>query len=236
MTKIYIDAGHGGTDPGASGNGLREKDLTLKISKKIADILTEYEVDVKLSRTTDKALSLKQRTDDANKWGADYLLSVHINAGGGTGYEDFIYNGNVSNNTVKYRDTIHAEIVKQLGNVRNRGKKKANFHMVRQSKMPAMLSENLFIDTKADADLLKKDSYLDKIALGHANGLIKAFNLKKKAKPAPKPSKPSNSGGKTTYFRVVAGSYTDRKNAEAQMSKLKKLGVDGVFLDVYEQQ
>lgn len=231
MTKIYIDAGHGGTDPGASGNGLREKDLTLKISKKIADILTEYEVDVKLSRTTDKALSLKQRTADANKWGADYLLSVHINAGGGTGYEDFIYNGGVSANTVKYRDTIHDEVVKQLGNVRNRGKKRANFHMVRDSRMPAMLSENLFIDTKADADLLKNDSYLNKIALGHANGLIKAFNLKKKAKPVP--SKPT--AKKETYFRVVAGSYKDRKNAEAQMAKLKRLGVDGVFLTTYEE-
>src|SRR5690625_2559502 len=93
MTKIFIDPGHGGSDPGAVGNGLREKDLTLKISKKIANILKDYHCSVKLSRTGDQTLSLKQRTDMANKWGADFLLSVHINAGGGTGYEDFIYNG-----------------------------------------------------------------------------------------------------------------------------------------------
>src|SRR5699024_7226808 len=127
MTKIYIDASHGGSDPGAVANGLKEKDLTLSISKKIASILKNYECTVRLSRTTDKSLTLKQRTDDANRWGADYLLSIHINAGGGTGYEDFIYNGNVSNDTAKLRDTIHSEVVKELKVWRNRGKKKANF-------------------------------------------------------------------------------------------------------------
>lgn len=233
MTKIFIDAGHGGTDSGAVGNGLREKDLTLTISKKIADVLKDYDCSVKLSRTGDQTLSLKQRTDDVNKWGADYLLSVHINAGGGTGYEDFIYNGSVSSNAIKYRDTMHTEIVKQLGNVRNRGKKRANFHMVRDSRMPAMLSENMFIDTKADADKLKDSKFINKIAQGHANGLVKAFGLKKKQTSKSKPSKPTNK--KETFFRVVAGSYKDRKNAEAQMAKLKKLGVDGVFLDVFEK-
>src|SRR5699024_10386757 len=123
----------GGNDPGAVGNGLREKDLTLKISKKIADILKDYDCSVKLSRTGDQTLSLKQRTDAANKWGADYLLSVHINAGGGTGYEDFIHNGlSNSSSTAKLRNVIHAEVVKELNAWRNRGKKKANFHMLRE--------------------------------------------------------------------------------------------------------
>jgi len=164
MTKIYIDAGHGGNDPGATTNGLKEKDLTLSISKKIAAILKDYDCTVKLSRTSDKTLSLKQRTDDANKWGADFLLSVHINAGGGTGYEDYIYVRLAdSSKTAKIRDTIHAEIAKVLKKhgATNRGKKKANFHVLRESKSPAMLSENLFIDTKKDADLLKNTKFLN---------------------------------------------------------------------------
>src|SRR5690625_1147834 len=206
MAKIFSDPGHGGTDPGAVGNGLREKDLTLTISKKIESILKGVAT-VKLSRTNDKTLSLAQRTKMANDWGADYFLSVHINAGGGTGYEDFIYNGSVSSKTISIRDTIHAEIVKQIPEVRNRGKKRANFHVVRETRMPAMLSENLFIDTKADADLLKSNAFLDKVAVGHANGLIKAFNLKGTAgKPAtskpkakaPSKSKSSNKGNQTT--------------------------------------
>ena len=192
--KIYIDAGHGGSDPGAVGNGLREKDLTLTISKRIKVYLdNNYSGhNTRLSRTVDTTMSLSQRTNTANKWGADYFLSVHINAGGGTGYEDYIYSGGVSSKTTSIRDTIHAEVVKQISNVRNRGKKRANFHVVRETRMPAMLSENLFIDTKADADKLKDSKFLDKVAKGHAIGLAKAFKLKKKGGTSTvKPSKPA---------------------------------------------
>ena len=79
MAKIFIDAGHGGTDPGAVGNGLQEKVLTLTIAKKIESLLKNYEnVSVKMSRTSDTTLSLSQRTDAANAWGSDFFLSVHI--------------------------------------------------------------------------------------------------------------------------------------------------------------
>lgn len=230
MVKLYLDVGHGGSDPGAVGNGLKEKDLTLKISKKINDLLKDYEgITVKMSRSTDKTLSLKQRTDEVNKWGADLLLSIHINAGGGTGFESFIYNGSVSSNTVKYRDTIHNEIMKQLKGIRDRGKKRANFHMLRESKMPAILTENMFIDTKKDADQLKKQSFINKIAQGHVNGIVKLFNLKKK-KTASKPS----TNKSETFYRVVAGSFKDRKNAEDQVKKLKKKGFNS-FIDVYKK-
>lgn len=195
MVKIFIDAGHGGSDPGAVGNGLKEKDLTLKIAKKIRDKLQQYQnVQVKLSREGDQTLSLKQRTDMANAWGADYLISVHINAGGGTGFESYIYNGSYSGKaeTDRKRGIIHDEIMKQIAGVRDRGKKQANFHMVRESKMAAMLTENLFIDNANDAKLLKQDAFLDKIARGHVNGLVKVFGLKKKAEPKQEQLKPSN--------------------------------------------
>src|SRR5690625_967948 len=125
MTKIFIDPGHGGSDPGAVGNGLREKDLTLDIAKRIQKYLNDNYTGftIKLSRTTDKTLSLAQRTKMANDWKADYFLSIHINAGGGTGYEDYIYSGPVQTTTASLRNTIHAEIVKNI-DWRNRGKKK----------------------------------------------------------------------------------------------------------------
>lgn len=221
MVKLYLDVGHGGSDPGAIGNGLKEKDLTLQISKKINDLLKNYEgITVKMSRSTDKTLSLKQRTDEANKWGANILLSIHINAGGGTGFESFIYNGNVSSNTVKYRDTIHNEIMKQLKGVRDRGKKRANFHMLRESKMSAILTENMFIDTKKDADQLKKQSFINKIAQGHVNGIVKLFNLKKKKTNKPVQTKPT--GNK--LYRVQVGAFSKRSNAEELQKKLKKDG------------
>lgn len=232
MVKIFIDPGHGGNDPGAMGNGLKEKDVTLKISKKMEEMLKKYEdVQVKLSRTKDVTLSLAQRTQMANDWKADYLLSVHVNAGGGTGYEDYMYNGKVPSLTARFRDYIHDEIVKEVSGVKNRGKKRANFHMLRESKMPAMLTENLFLDTKADAILLGSDSFLERIALGHVNGLIRAFGLKKK-QPLALSKPPMN---KNRFYRVIAGSYNDRANAYKQADKLKKLGIDDVFIDVFDK-
>ena len=206
MVKIFIDPGHGGSDPGAVGNGLREKDLTLKIAKHIQDYLKGYNCSVKMSRTGDKTLSLAQRTNDANRWGADYFLSIHINAGGGTGYEDYIYNGvSSTSKTAKLRDTIHKEISKVLTkySITNRGKKKANFHVVRESRMPAMLSETLFIDTSKDAKLLKDNKFLKDIGQAHAKGIVKAFGLKKVGATKPKanvskPSKSSKSSKKQT--------------------------------------
>src|SRR5690625_2036615 len=59
----------------------------------------------------------------------------------------------------------------------------ANFAVLRQTSMPAMLTENLFIDIKADADLLKSNAFLNKVAQGHANGIIKAFGLSKTTDP-----------------------------------------------------
>lgn len=179
MAKLFIDPGHGGTDPGSVGNGLLEKDLTLSISLKIRDLLNGYEnAQVKLSRDKDKTLSLKERTDMANAWGADFLLSLHINAGGGIGFESFIHT-NSSAASIAHQNVIHPEIMKQLDFV-DRGKKRKNLHMVRESKMPASLTECGFIDNAADASKLKQDSYLNKIAQGHVNGLVKAFGLKKK--------------------------------------------------------
>lgn len=224
MVKIFIDPGHGGSDPGAVANGLKEKDLTLKIAKKIQSLLSEYEgVSVKLSRTTDVYSPLSERADMANKWGADYFISVHINAGGGTGFESYIYKGNVSSATIANQNVVHQEIMKAIGNVKDRGKKRANFAVVRETKMPAILTENLFIDHSADASKLKSDSFLSQIAFGHVQGLVKAFGLKKKAAAKPAPPKPAASNKKEVY-RVQVGAFADRKNAEKLAAELKKKG------------
>lgn len=239
MTKIYIDAGHGGSDPGAVGNGLQEKNLTLKIAKYTRDYLIDnYEkVNVKLSRETDKYLTLKQRTDDANKWGADVLVSIHINAAtssSATGYEDFIWNGNISSNTRNLQDSIHSEMSKALKGFRNRGKKRANFHMLRESKMSAVLPEILFITNKSDAQYLKSDKNLKNVAKHLAIGIANHLKLKKKTPAKQTVTKTTSTSNSNTFYRVIAGSYSDRKNAEAQLNKLKKAGFDA-FIDVYKK-
>lgn len=206
MVNIFIDPGHGGTDTGASGYGLLEKDVTLKIALKLRDILNDDYTGhaIKMSRTTDKAVSLRERTNMANAWGADYLQSIHINAGGGTGFESYIYNGSFSGKkrTDQLRNTIHQKIVAQTG-FSDRGKKEANFHMLRESSMASSLTENGFIDHQGDATKLKKDAFLDKIAQGHAQGLAKALDLKKKGSP-----------GKQKYIEILADSLWTYNSAD----------------------
>ena len=224
MVKLYIDAGHGGNDPGASGNGLKEKDLTLSIIKRIKTYLDNHYsgYTTKLSRTNDKTLSLSQRTNEANSWGADYFLSIHINSSGGTGYEDYIYSGAVQKRTTSIRDTIHTEVVKQIPEVTNRGKKRANLHVTRESRMPAVLTENLFIDTKKDADKLKDGSFLDRLAKGHAIGLAKAFNLTSKSSSSSKPST-SKSNKTSPNKKIGLVDWMKSKGMDSSYNNRKKL-------------
>jgi len=229
MVKIMLDAGHGGKDSGAVGNGLREKDLTLNIVKKIGNLLAEYEdVEVHYTRTDDRFLELSERAEIANRLKADYFISVHINAGGGTGFESYIYNGNVDAKTVAYQNVIHAEIMKVIGNVTDRGKKRANYAVLRETHMPAILTENLFIDNANDAAKLKSEQFLLQVAHGHVQGIVKAFGLKKKAKPTPSQPQPKVSDKK--LYRVQVGAFSDRKNAERLAEELKKKGYPAIIV------
>lgn len=131
MAKIFLDPGHGGNDTGGTGNGLLEKNLVLDIAERIQRQLTAYsDAEVQLSRESDVFLSLSERTTIANNWGADIFVSIHVNAGGQTGFESYIWNGNVSSVTQSYQDIIHAAIMNQIGGI-DRGKKRANFAVLR---------------------------------------------------------------------------------------------------------
>src|SRR5690606_20726187 len=176
--KVFLDPGHGGSDPGAVGNGLREKDLTLAIAKATEKYLKNYEgVSIKLSRTGDTYPSLSARAKAANNWGADYFISIHINADGGTAFESYIFNGSVSSKTKEYQKKVHQTIVAGTGWT-DRGMKRANFAVLRETKMPALLTENGFIDRKEDAAKLKDSKFIDLLGKLHAEGIAKALGLK----------------------------------------------------------
>ncbi|MBD8068195.1 N-acetylmuramoyl-L-alanine amidase [Bacillus sp. PS06] len=224
MVKIFIDPGHGGNDSGAVGNGLEEKRLTLQIALSLRNILmNEYEaVSVRLSRTSDQTVSLTDRTTAANNWNADYYLSIHVNAGGGTGFESFIYPG-IGSPTTSYQNLVHEEILRQV-DFRDRGKKTANFHVLRATRMPALLTENGFIDHAEDAEKLKSTSFLNQIARGHANGIARAFNLKKKP---------------TNLYKVQIGAFRNKSNADALASEASSKGFESIVLrtdDLYKVQ
>lgn len=186
MTKIVVwDAGHGGKDPGGSGFDLKEKNLTLQIVKKAAALLEEQFADVQsmMIRSTDVFVDLNDRTAKANKLKADVLISIHTNAGGGLGgFESYIYNGYVSDGSIRLQQAIHTAMATQLKpfQVMDRGARRANLHMVRESDMPAVLTENLFIDVAKDAVLLRKAEMITALAQGHVTGVAQFLELKPK--------------------------------------------------------
>lgn len=223
MIKLFLDAGHGGHDTGASGNGIYEKDITLSIVKKIVDYLKSYKnVQILLSRDTDTYLTLNQRTDEANQWGADAFVSIHINSAtdpSARGFESYIY-PTTGPDTISFQNVMHQEITKQISGYlgfTDRGKKRQNFHVLRESHMKALLSENLFISNTADATLLKSDQFLSSVALGHVIGLEKFFGLEQiqsPIKPVPK------------LYQVITGTYTEFENAKKRLEELKKIGYE----------
>lgn len=187
MKKVFIDLGHGGTDPGAVGNKLFEKVLTRKIGEYMKAYLEMvYEgVLIRLSRNGDETKSLKERTDDANAWGADVLASIHINSATSktaNGFESHIY-PNAGAPTVALQNLIHSEIMqvmKAFGINNDRGKKQSDFHMLRESNMNACLTENLFIVNAYDANRLKQEEFLKAVGEAHARGVAKFLGLKAK--------------------------------------------------------
>lgn len=118
MARVVIDAGHGGNDPGATGNGIIEKDLNLKISNYIYNRLKDLGVDVKATRTTDETLTPEERVKRIlNSFGnnSDVLVvSNHINSGGGDGAE-VIY---ALRNKDTFSNLILSELSKEGQNIR----------------------------------------------------------------------------------------------------------------------
>ncbi|MCM3045222.1 MULTISPECIES: N-acetylmuramoyl-L-alanine amidase [Bacillus] len=227
--KIMLDPGHGGHDPGAVANNLKEKELVLKIAKKTKAILEKvYGASVKLTRSTDVYIDLSQRARLANNWGADYFASIHINAGGGTGFETFRFDKlSAASSTGKQQKIVHDTIFKKIKEkAGDRGTKSKNLAVLRETKMPAILTENLFIDREKDAALLKQDAFLNLLAEGHAEGIAAAVGLKKvssstKTKPSIKPApkgvklaivKPNTDGWLWVY---------DKPNWSAKHKKVK---------------
>ena len=167
IRKVFIDPGHGGSDPGAVGNGLKEKDITLSIALKLGNILKSKGMTVAYSRTTDTYVSLESRARKANDWGADLFVSIHCNSyasSSASGTECFTY-PSTSSSTKSLSRNVSNNISKSLS-LTNRGHKEANFAVLRLSNMPAILVETAFISNSSDASKLKsrQDDFASSIA------------------------------------------------------------------------
>jgi len=225
MINMCFDFGHGGSDSGASYKGRFEKIDTLKLGMAVAKEVRRHGVKVDETRTADKTMSLSARSSFERRKNYDYFISFHRNAfkpEAASGVETFTF----TRQTAKAR-SLATKIQKNLVAVgfKDRGVKKANFHVLRETRSPAVLIEVGFIDNSRDNKIF--DSKFNEIVKAITRAILDEVGVKYKENIRPAPSKPK---GGTTYYRVMAGSYKNRKNAEAQISKLKKAGFESTIM------
>ena len=184
--KVCLDPGHGGYDPGTVGNGLQEKDITLDICLKLKPILEYNGISTILTRDGDYAPGhlegdlkgeLWARVDIAEKNKVDLFLSIHINSGGGAG-EEILVTGLGGRAEIAANQVLPYLV--QVGGWTNRGIKTQNVLVLKETSMPAILTENGFIDNATDAGKLKDPDFRQALAVAHTKGICDYFGLQYK--------------------------------------------------------
>lgn len=172
--RIAIDAGHGGSDPGAVYKGRQEKDDTLDLTLAVGDILKKNGIDVYYTRTTDEYETPFKKATDANNSGADLFVSIHRNSSENPNQ----YSGV---ETLVYSDTgLKAEVARNINNqledagFKNLGvDERKNLVVLKRTKMPAVLVEAGFINNDKDNYLF--DEEFDSIAQAIADGILESI-------------------------------------------------------------
>ena len=178
--KITIDAGHGGSDPGASGNGIIEKELTLDVAKRVEKILKDKGIEVVMTRTSDVYPSLKERVQIGVNSRSDAFVSIHGNAASASasGVETFYSsNANRAGDSKKLAAFIQNRLYVAMDS-KNRGVKDKDFYVVYRNPLPAALVELGFMTNAEEAKKLKSNWYRDEAAKAIAAGIVDYFNWK----------------------------------------------------------
>ncbi|RIW38999.1 N-acetylmuramoyl-L-alanine amidase [Bacillus salacetis] len=214
--KIAIDAGHGYSTPGKrSPSGMKEYEFNraAALSAKAA-LLTYENTEVFFTHSDQEDVSLKLRTDSANKWGADVFVSIHANAFGNGwnnagGIETYVYKTKPAP-AVKLANILQTRVVSAAG-LANRGVKAADFHVLRETKMTAVLVECGFMTNQKEAALLGSTQYRESCGEAVALAVAEYCNLTKKSL-------------KSSLYKVQTGAFSKKENAEALAAKLRKAG------------
>lgn len=227
MKKVFIGVGHGGSDPGAVANGLKEKEINLNVALSVYSELVRHDIDVMLSRTTDVNDTVSDEVKKCNKFNPDIALDIHTNAGGGDGAEAFYhYKGGLSKTLA---NNVLSEIV-SIGQNSRGAKIKKNilgkdyYKFIRETSCPATIVEVAFIDNVKDIQFA--DSFAEQIKIGVAiaKGILKTLGIKYIAEA-------KQETGQKKIYRVQVGSYSVKANAEKMKQNLKSAGFNAVIVE-----
>jgi N-acetylmuramoyl-L-alanine amidase len=178
--KVFLGVGHGGSDPGAIGNGFEEAYLNLAIAITCKDELVRHGVEVKMSRTKEEDDTLSEEIRECNAYNPDLAVDIHNNAGGGDGAEAYYYTGGGTSKVLA--ENILSEIVKIGQN--SRGAKpniisgiKEYFGFIRETKAPATIVECAFIDNKTDIKIIDTVAEQQAMGVAIAKGILKTLGI-----------------------------------------------------------
>ena len=225
--KIAVRGGHCPKITGASAliDELKEDRLIKDVVIKYLNQLGHTVLDVTPpDSTSSSSADLSYGVNKANNWGADLFVSIHFNNAYST------YNGALGTEVCVYSENdVAGRVVSQLASLgfRNRGQKvRTGLYELKNTKMKSMIIEVCFVEATEDVALYKK---LGPDTIGKT--IAEAITNKKVVEA---PTQVSNNQGET-YYRVVAGSYKDRENAEERKRQLEAKGFAGVFLEAIKK-
>ena len=224
--KVVVDPGHGGSDPGATGRvlGLTEKEVNLKVSLQLRDLLEGAGARVYLTREGDVSVTYEERTKLAARVGGEVFLSVHANSfmtsdphGTETFYSTATAHTEASKDLAHY---LQAELLKELGR-RDRGVKTANFIVLREATVPAALVELAFLSNQEEEKLLADSQFQAAAARALFQGLEKYFaRYGGNPSPPPEPQDPPPPPEPDPVIEVSRVGGQDRYATSAAISRL----------------
>lgn len=228
--KIALTAGHHRYTPGKrclkslDPDETREWVLNDRIADKVEALLADGYTGYELLRTDDTTgetdVTLDQRTGMANRWGADFYLSIHHNAGiqggKGGGIMAYVYT-NPQVESQHWQRELYDALVADTGLRGNRAEPLArgNLHEVRETTMPAVLLELGFMDSATDVPVILTEEFADQCAGAIVRVLAERGGLSKKI---------------TTLYRVQVGAYARRENAEEMVERLRRAGFEDAYI------
>ena len=183
VPKVFLGVGHGGKDPGAVANGLKEKDINLKVATSCADVLIRHGVEVKLSRYKDEDDPIAEVVKECNEFDADLAVDFHINSGKGDGLE--IFHHSLGANSKRLAQNLEEE-AKELNN--SRGLKtrlsettgKDYYAFIRDTNPPAVIVESAFIDNAEDIKAIDEEEEQKAFGVAYAKGILKYLGIEYK--------------------------------------------------------
>ena len=174
MSKVFLSAGHGGSDPGAVGFGMKEKDINLNIMLACLDELVKHGVTVVCSRTKDENDPVGNEVKEANASGADVAVSFHTNAGGGNGSESYYWTNDLKGQKLATLCEKHAKSIGQ----NSRGIKSGNhLYFIKNTNMTAVLCECAFIDNDTDNDIIDTTAEQKAFGVAYAKAILEYLGI-----------------------------------------------------------